>query len=188
MTTFTARRETNHQTHAERWGCVQWTVFVDDPRYPYTLCNVRQDIDPEAWTVYCLSRRDIGMNLVDTQKFDTRDEAFAFIRETYEAALANYHGKIAEAFSVIRQGLSTVEPAYRAMPEGDRVILGVIFPEAHQKVQFPVTIREATIEGSEAADTITALHRHRFDEWSIPAGSNDYHLCGWRSREGVGRR
>ena len=179
----------------------QYTVFASD--YGYSLGYIRHRKIENDWTVYNLSRTDIGFNAgYDLAPFATQAAAFAFIRQQYETALATYHNKAAETFAALNAdtGLSDIETAYAsdAKVYADTLIIVRVITEAGREpsIEVHMTIQEAltaldhlhnrtgqvaTIVGRVTPETAMFPNRHGFAGWTIPAGSRHYHLCGFRS-------
>lgn len=215
-----ARGTEQAQRSRESHGYVMYTVFVSG--WPYSLATVRYQIDEASaddggrhpkgsWTVFCMSRRDIGLDLVETQSFASREDATAFIRDTYTAALRLYEQRAAEVLEWTRRELSPVVKTNPRSAEiaDSEIIVGIIYKDPTRFVsqhyfEMVVNVQEAitifdrseigyftpTVVGWVVKSTIQpefTRWRHGFAEWRIPAYSKDYHIGGWRSDTGLAR-
>ena len=198
MTELYARLN-EHNRRAIEEGRPSYTLFVKG--YGYSFGSLYNDRTAGTWKPSCISRRDIGLYALDCPTFTDRAAALAWIRAQYEAALGVYHADCAKAFAAIAEGLSPIKATYSPVdPDKTRVVVRLIFDQGRRSVETPMTVQEAITALDHLYDRAAivptilgaviegdALGRTSYADWTIPAGSNDYHLCGWRSTTGLGR-
>lgn len=198
MTNLTAK--SNSSLYGHKFS--HYVLFAEG--YPYSFGSVYVT-DAGKFKVSGLGREDRNWHQLDCPTFDTIPEALSFVRGAYETAMAGYHQNCAEIMAYINQGLSKVEQfdkRYNAEIQKVLVKIGRNFG----KVRFTMilTIQEAitaldylysrsqdatvSIAGLIDGSQYTNEYRTSYAQWYIPVSSDDYHLCGYRSLEGVGRK
>ncbi len=180
--------------------CRTYTIFAEG--YPYSMGYVKNTFADDTWTVYCLTRRDIGLGLVPTETFPTRAEALAHIRAVYDAAEAKFDARCAEVREILHRELSPIVEAYRPYDRPVRVTI-IDCKDHADTITMTMNVQEAltaldwlyarseqrfviTIEGAISSDK--EPYRHSYCGWKVPALEQDYHLMGYRSTTGEGRR
>jgi len=187
-------------------GATHYTLFASDG-FGYSFGQLKQCVvgadGIESWLPYCIGNRAIGLHELNCPTFTSRGDALAWVRQQYEAALSRRSAIAAEVFGILLNfgGLSPIREVSPGYGQQGSVVMGIISTNNGQGyIEIDVTPQEAltaldhlhsrsdgrfvpTIVGRRSAPDA----RVGFAEWTIPYGSRDYHVMGWRSTTGAGR-